>query len=176
MLGVAGLVMLGVAACVFGIVLRMVHSRAGDGTAIGGGSLTEAVEDIGQIATNPRDGFPGKSRIILCCMGIDDNWTDQNIVFTTGARTDTLFLTGLDLENKKAAMLSIPRDAYVPIAGTDYESKINSAYATGGRPGLSRPSRNSPAPTPIITLSSTSTRRSEWSMRSAESMSLLSMR
>ena len=29
-------------------------------------------------------------------------------------------------------MLSIPRDSYVPIAGTSHSDKINSAYATGG--------------------------------------------
>ena len=65
-------------------------------------------------------------------MGIDDNWTDSDQVYTHNARTDTLFLLTLDLANQKASMLSIPRDTYTHIAGTNYSDKINSAYATGG--------------------------------------------
>ena len=51
-------------------------------------------------------------------MGIDDNWTDSDQVYTHNARTDTLFLLTLDLANQQASMLSIPRDTYCHIAGT----------------------------------------------------------
>ena len=77
-------------------------------------------------------GFPGQDKINILCMGIDDNWTDSDQVYTHNARTDTLFLLTLDLANQKASMLSIPRDTYTHIAGTNYSDKINSAYATGG--------------------------------------------
>jgi LCP family protein required for cell wall assembly len=85
-----------------------------------------------QVAEDPRAGFPGQSKINILCMGIDDNWTNSDEVFTHNARTDTLFLLTLNLDDKTASMLSIPRDTYTHIAGTDYSDKINSAYATGG--------------------------------------------
>ena len=51
-----------------------------------------------------------------------------------GERADTMML--LHLEGGKAQMLSIPRDLYLPIAGTDGSSKINAAYNAdlGGGP------------------------------------------
>ena len=51
-----------------------------------------------------------------------------------GERADTMML--LHLEGGKAQMLSIPRDLYLPIAGTDGSSKINAAYNVdlGGGP------------------------------------------
>jgi LCP family protein required for cell wall assembly len=46
-----------------------------------------------------------------------------------GQRSDTIMV--LHLEGGKAQMLSIPRDLYVPIAGTDGKQKINAAYNGG---------------------------------------------
>jgi LCP family protein required for cell wall assembly len=46
-----------------------------------------------------------------------------------GQRSDTIMV--LHLEGGKAKMLSIPRDLYVPIAGTDGSQKINAAYNGG---------------------------------------------
>jgi LCP family protein required for cell wall assembly len=46
-----------------------------------------------------------------------------------GKRSDTIML--LHLEGGKAQMLSIPRDLYVPIAGTGESHKINAAYNGG---------------------------------------------
>ncbi|HEY7073565.1 MAG TPA: LCP family protein [Acidimicrobiales bacterium] len=47
----------------------------------------------------------------------------------SGQRSDTIMV--LHLEGGKAQMLSIPRDLYVPIAGTDGKQKINAAYNGG---------------------------------------------
>jgi LCP family protein required for cell wall assembly len=113
-----------------GVVLHALKSKPGEVGA--SKSIVGELSDIGQVAVDPRQGFPGKSKIVICCMGIDDNWTNSDVVYTNGARTDTLFLLTLDLETRKATMLSIPRDAFVPIAGTHYSTKINAAYATGG--------------------------------------------
>jgi LCP family protein required for cell wall assembly len=46
-----------------------------------------------------------------------------------GQRADTIML--LHLDGGKAQMLSIPRDLYVPISGTDGRQKINAAYNGG---------------------------------------------
>jgi LCP family protein required for cell wall assembly len=47
----------------------------------------------------------------------------------TGQRSDTIMV--LHLEGGKVRMLSIPRDLYVPIAGTGGSQKINAAYNGG---------------------------------------------
>ena len=80
----------------------------------------------------PKEGFPGEDKLTIVCMGIDDSWTNSDVVYTSQSRTDTLFVMTLDLDTKKATMLSIPRDTYTHIAGTNITTKINSAYSTGG--------------------------------------------
>src|SRR5688572_18449237 len=48
-----------------------------------------------------------------------------------GERSDTIIVLHVDPEAEKAAMLSIPRDLFVPIAGTNRSNKINSAFDGG---------------------------------------------
>lgn len=45
-------------------------------------------------------------------------------------RTDTIMVLSLDQVNSRAALLSIPRDVYLPIPGVGY-SRINTAYGFG---------------------------------------------
>ena len=93
-----------------------------------GGGWPSIIEPI----FTPAKGFPGEDKLTIVCMGIDDSWTNSDVVYTSQSRTDTLFVMTLDLVNKKATMLSIPRDTYTHIAGTHDSTKINAAYATGG--------------------------------------------
>jgi LCP family protein required for cell wall assembly len=120
----------GAGLAVFGHIFRQRHGEQTG--ADGSGGVMQSFRDMRQVAIAPREGFPGRHKLTLLCMGIDDNWTNGDQLYTAQARTDTLFLLSLDLDNKKVAMLSIPRDTYTHIAGTPYSSKINSAYATGG--------------------------------------------
>ena len=53
-----------------------------------------------------------------------------------GARSDTIMLLHIDPRDRQAAILSIPRDLWVPIAGTDFSDKINASFALGGAPQL----------------------------------------
>lgn len=48
-----------------------------------------------------------------------------------GVRTDTLMLVRLDPAQERASLLSLPRDLYVPIAGTRGSSRINNAMQGG---------------------------------------------
>ena len=48
-----------------------------------------------------------------------------------GVRTDTLMLVRLDPASAQAALLSLPRDLYVPISGTRGSSRINNAIQGG---------------------------------------------
>ena len=100
----------------------------------GKGSIVDVVNGIGEAGFHPKEGFPGQDKLTVVCMGIDDNWTNGDQVYTSNARTDTLFVLTLDLNTKKATMLSIPRDTYAHIVGTknDWHFKINAAYTTGG--------------------------------------------
>ena len=95
-------------------------------------SMSRAWHDVGEAVFSPKDGFPGEDKLTIVCMGIDDSWTDSDVVYTSQSRTDTLFVMTLDLNTKQATMLSIPRDTYTHIAGTNTHTKINAAYATGG--------------------------------------------
>lgn len=48
-----------------------------------------------------------------------------------GQRSDTIILLRVDPKREQAAMLSIPRDLYVPIAGTNRTDRINTAFEAG---------------------------------------------
>ena len=50
---------------------------------------------------------------------------------TTGQRSDTIMILHIDPSQQKAAILSIPRDLYVPIPGNG-KDKVNSAFSLGG--------------------------------------------
>jgi LCP family protein required for cell wall assembly len=49
-----------------------------------------------------------------------------------GLRTDTIMLVRVDPAEERAALLSIPRDLFVPISGTRGSSRINNAFQSGG--------------------------------------------
>ncbi len=48
-----------------------------------------------------------------------------------GSRSDTIIVARLDPATGAVALLSVPRDLHVPIAGTDGSDRINSAFALG---------------------------------------------
>ena len=49
-----------------------------------------------------------------------------------GQRSDTIMLLHIDPKEEKAAIVSVPRDLYVPIAGTTYSDRVNTAFSVGG--------------------------------------------
>lgn len=69
--------------------------------------------------------------ILLC--GLDYSYDNKAQRHTKDARTDTIMVMRVEPRAQELAMLSIPRDLLVEIAGTDggYD-KINSAYSVGG--------------------------------------------
>lgn len=48
-----------------------------------------------------------------------------------GQRSDTIMILRVDPSKTSAQLLSLPRDLYVPIAGTDHSDKINAAFGRG---------------------------------------------
>jgi polyisoprenyl-teichoic acid--peptidoglycan teichoic acid transferase len=50
---------------------------------------------------------------------------------SAGRRSDTILILRVDPKKESATMVSLPRDLWVPIAGTDGSQRINAAYAKG---------------------------------------------
>jgi LCP family protein required for cell wall assembly len=50
----------------------------------------------------------------------------------SGQRSDTIMLLHVDPEEQKAAIVSVPRDLYLPIANTNVSDRVNAAFAMGG--------------------------------------------
>jgi LCP family protein required for cell wall assembly len=71
--------------------------------------------------------IPNDGRLTLLLMGVDRRAQPGDIP----ARSDAITLITIDPASKTAAMLSIPRDLYVPIAGLDRVDRINTAYFFG---------------------------------------------
>jgi LCP family protein required for cell wall assembly len=91
-----------------------------------------------RVAFKPQTFFPGKNNLYVLILGTDNNWTQQDILYTKGTRSDTTMLAHIDLKHKTVKILSIPRDLYVYIPGDCYQGdcydKINAATSVGGVP------------------------------------------
>ncbi|MHC9538191.1 MAG: LCP family protein [Vulcanimicrobiota bacterium] len=91
------------------------------------------IADSLRFVVNPgQTAFQGKDRMIILCLGVDNNWTDKNLVYTKGARTDTIMLASIDSKAEALNILSVPRDTWVKISDEQGFDKINAAYAYGG--------------------------------------------
>ena len=76
---------------------------------------------------------PGQK--ILLVMGVDApnaSLRDKDENAFEGTRTDTMMLVRVDSDKQKVAVVSIPRDSKVYIAGSNGIDKINAAHAIGG--------------------------------------------
>ena len=51
---------------------------------------------------------------------------------TSGQRSDTIMILHVDPDQQRAAILSVPRDLYVPIGSSGTKDKINSSFSDGG--------------------------------------------
>lgn len=70
-----------------------------------------------------------KNRINILLMGVDTLETEKD---QRGTRTDTIMILSIDPATKSGFILSIPRDTYVKISGTNEYTKINHAHSYGG--------------------------------------------
>lgn len=59
------------------------------------------------------------------------NCRDENGRLVTGQRSDTLMILHADPQQKNGAILSIPRDLWVRIAGQRYNQRINTSFEKG---------------------------------------------
>ena len=70
-----------------------------------------------------------KERVNILLLGVDTLTTEKN---QRGTRSDTIMVLSVDPKSKTGFILSIPRDSYVKIAGTDDYTKIAHAHSYGG--------------------------------------------
>jgi LCP family protein required for cell wall assembly len=81
----------------------------------------------------------GPDNILIVGSDSRSNLTDPNASSafgagtgaTAGQRSDVTMILHIDPGSKQASVLSIPRDLYVPIAGTNRSDRINSSFGNG---------------------------------------------
>jgi len=126
-LQVLGLMMLATALTGLGAFYYVGHLWSGHRTF----APVQQTRDFIEAAFHPEQLFPRQSRLNILCMGLDRNWTDKDMPYSKGTRTDTMIVANLDLMTEKVQVLSVPRDLRVEIPGHRV-SKINDAYRFGG--------------------------------------------
>lgn len=89
-------------------------------------AVPESTPVAAVLAQPPQDGSlrPLQQTHNILLVGMDQR--DLGYV----GRTDTIMVLALDQANGRAALISIPRDVYLPIPGVGY-SRINTAYGFG---------------------------------------------
>lgn len=70
-----------------------------------------------------------QKRLNIMLLGIDESTERAN---WGSFRTDTMILLTINFDTKDVDMISIPRDSYVKIYGSDNRAKVNSAFSAGG--------------------------------------------
>jgi LCP family protein required for cell wall assembly len=73
----------------------------------------------------------GKQKLRVLVMGVDENWTDNDEMYTSGTRSDTMLAVNVDLASHQVGIVSIPRDLWVHIPKNGY-AKINEAIGDAG--------------------------------------------
>ncbi len=100
-----------------------------------------ALEPSGAFADEEWDNCFDHKVINLALLGFDRN-ADRDKQYRL-YRPDTIMLFSINLPKASVTLISIPRDSYVRINGTDGYDKINHAYMYGhDRPGVEDPHRS----------------------------------
>lgn len=100
--------------------------------------IIKGASDSYAAMSNPEAFFPGQNRVNILCLGLDRNIVKSKdpkingMPSTKDARSDVMMVVSVDLANKTAAVLSVPRDTRVRLPRLDRWAKINEAHARGG--------------------------------------------
>ena len=104
-------------------ISKKMNSQTGTQTTLSQ-DMRALVSPIVPISKDPLNG-EADGRINILLMGAAGEHKPG------GNLTDTIMIMSIDTKNKKIALLSLPRDFYVPIPGSDTYTKINSLYPIG---------------------------------------------
>ncbi|MFZ3580398.1 LCP family protein [Virgibacillus sp. DJP39] len=93
--------------------------------------FTDSYKDDGRDKSDLRDDVvdPASDNVSILIIGVDQSNVRNN---EGSARSDTLMLATLNVEDKSVKLVSIPRDSLVYVPEVGYETKINHAHAYGG--------------------------------------------
>jgi polyisoprenyl-teichoic acid--peptidoglycan teichoic acid transferase len=94
------------------------------------GGLRNSLAALDLASPDLTDVF-GKQKLRVLVLGVDDNWTADDVMYTTASRSDTMMAIEIDLASKNVSVVSIPRDLWVHIPRSGF-GKINEAIADGG--------------------------------------------
>ncbi|HET7377360.1 MAG TPA: LCP family protein [Anaerolineae bacterium] len=122
---IGGFLIIGIIASfiLFNLVRELVHHWNTTAIAAPSAAASQPISDTVKI--NIPD-WTGVERVSILLLGIDER--EQEI---GPWRTDTMIVLTIDPATKSAAMLSIPRDLWVPIPVYNTEGKINTAHFLG---------------------------------------------
>ncbi|MFN8613868.1 MAG: LCP family protein [Vulcanimicrobiota bacterium] len=94
--------------------------------------LAEPEHGPGIVAAQPPACFKDHKRMNILVLGIDYNHDEKSIIYTEGARSDSMMVVSLASDGSLLNVVSIPRDLYVPLSANDGSDRINAAYSYGG--------------------------------------------
>lgn len=101
---------------------------------IAGFSIVKHVSPL-QVLTAPFIPTPqrmfGKGNILVLAVGLDYDYTNNDMPFSKSSRTDVIKAINLDFDHKKIYVLSIPRDSEATLS-SGRVAKINEAQSEGG--------------------------------------------
>jgi LCP family protein required for cell wall assembly len=104
------------------------------GSAIAGFSVIRHESPVQLIAETfvptPQDVF-GKPNLLVLLEGLDYDYNEKDIEFSTNSRSDVIKVVNLDFVNKKVYVLSVPRDMVATLPD-GRKRKINEAQSDGG--------------------------------------------
>lgn len=106
----------------YALILIIVFILSG---AVGAFFANALVDNKPEPVGDTKGKLVAQDKATVMIMGVDERSDDVG-------RSDTLMIATLDPEKNQAAILSVPRDTRVKIAGYGFD-KINAAYAYGGR-------------------------------------------
>lgn len=105
-------------------LLFALTALAGLGYFLAGGKLLSGNDGLPP-ALVPGEAAASEKVLPVLLLGVDQRPGDVG-------RADTIIVAFLDLKDKKARLLSVPRDTYVHLPGKRHGDKINASYAYGG--------------------------------------------
>ena len=93
------------------------------------GTSIKTIVQVVQVMAGNGDVWPvpNNGRVVILLMGVDTRGQSVN----DPARSDVIMLATIDPATNSAALLSVPRDLFVPLPNLNAQDRINTAYFWG---------------------------------------------
>lgn len=95
-------------------------------------SFRETMKVIITCKATPGRAFPGRSKVNILVAGRDLDRDSEGKILNTNGRMDAMMLIQVDFKDRRACVLSIPRDTLVHIPGYSGKRRISYANSYGG--------------------------------------------